>query len=69
MVADNLPEDQVDGIKEMFHMMDTDKNGHLNFQELKDGLFMIGQPVPDHDVQILLDAVSMGQLTHHFSYD
>ncbi|XP_042058161.1 calcium-dependent protein kinase 24-like [Salvia splendens] len=59
VVADNLPEDQVDGIKEMFHMMDTDKNGHLNFQELKDGLFMIGQPVPDHDVQILLDAADL----------
>lgn len=59
MVADHLPDDQVDGIKEMFHMMDTDKNGNLNFQELKDGLYMIGQPVPDHDVQLLLDAVSI----------
>lgn len=56
VVAENLPEDQVDGIKELFQMMDTDKNGHLNFQELKDGMYMIGQPLPDHDVQILLDA-------------
>ncbi|KAK6122860.1 hypothetical protein DH2020_043386 [Rehmannia glutinosa] len=56
VVADNLPDDQVHGIKQMFHMMDTDKNGNLNFQELKDGLYMFGQPVPDHDVQLLLDA-------------
>ncbi|XP_012838274.1 PREDICTED: calcium-dependent protein kinase 24-like [Erythranthe guttata] len=56
VVADNLPDDQVDGIKQMFQMMDTDKNGNLNFQELKDGLYMIGQPVADHDVQLLLDA-------------
>ncbi|KAK4483389.1 hypothetical protein RD792_010575 [Penstemon davidsonii] len=56
VVADNLPDDQVGRIKEMFHMMDTDKNGNLNFQELKDGLNMIGQPVPDPDVQLLLDA-------------
>ncbi|GER40675.1 calcium-dependent protein kinase, partial [Striga asiatica] len=39
VVADNLPDEQVDGIKEMFNMMDTDKNGNLNFQELKDGLY------------------------------
>ncbi|CAA0819847.1 Calcium-dependent protein kinase 24 [Striga hermonthica] len=56
VVADNLPDEQVDGIKEMFHIMDTDKNGNLNFQELKDGLYMFGQAVADHDVQLLLDA-------------
>lgn len=58
MVADNLPDDQVDGIKKMFHLMDTDKNGNLSFQELKDGLNMIGHSIPDADVQMLLDAVS-----------
>ncbi|KZV34824.1 calcium-dependent protein kinase 24-like [Dorcoceras hygrometricum] len=56
VVADNLPDDQVHGIKQMFNMMDTDKNGNLNFQELKDGLHMIGQSVPDPDVQLLFDA-------------
>ncbi|KAL0302750.1 UNVERIFIED_CONTAM: Calcium-dependent protein kinase [Sesamum angustifolium] len=56
VVAGNLPDEQVHGIRQMFHMMDTDKNGNLNFQELKDGLFMIGQPISDHDVQLLLDA-------------
>ncbi|KAL0368664.1 UNVERIFIED_CONTAM: Calcium-dependent protein kinase [Sesamum calycinum] len=54
--AGNLPDEQVHGIRQMFHMMDTDKNGNLNFQELKDGLFMIGQQISDHDVQLLLDA-------------
>lgn len=58
LVAGNLPDDQVARLKQMFRMMDTDKNGNLNFQELKDGLCMIGQPVPDHDVQMLLEAVS-----------
>ncbi|KAA8527294.1 hypothetical protein F0562_034609 [Nyssa sinensis] len=58
VVAYNLPDDEVNGIKNIFHMMDTDKNGNLTFEELKDGLIMIGQPVPDHDVQLLMDAVS-----------
>ena len=57
MVADNLPNEQVDGIREIFHMMDTDKNGSLSFDELKDGLHKIGHPVADPDVKMLIEAV------------
>lgn len=42
----------------MFHMMDTDKNGNLTFEELKAGLSSIGHHFNDPDVQMLLDAVS-----------
>ncbi|XP_058202051.1 calcium-dependent protein kinase 24-like [Rhododendron vialii] len=56
VVADNLPQEEVAGIKQVFHMMDTDKNGNLSFEELKDGLHMIGQPVADPEVQMLMDA-------------
>lgn len=57
VVADNLPQDQVHGIKQMFYMMDTDHNGNLGFQELKDGLHMMGQNVAEPDVKVLMDAV------------
>lgn len=57
MVADNLPDDQMDSIIQLFHMMDTDKNGGLSFEELKDGLIGLGQPVSDPDVQMLMEAV------------
>ncbi|KAI9081795.1 hypothetical protein K1719_036057 [Acacia pycnantha] len=56
VVADSLPIEQIDRIKQMFHMMDKDKNGNLSFEELKDGLSRIGHPLPDADVQVLLDA-------------
>ncbi|KAK3444054.1 hypothetical protein EUGRSUZ_A00262 [Eucalyptus grandis] len=56
VVADNLPDEQVDHIKEMFHVMDTDKNGDLTFEELKHGLHKCGQQVADPDVQMLMDA-------------
>lgn len=59
MVADNLSEDQIEGIKQIFDMMDTDKNGNLTFEELRDGFHLIGQTVPDPDVQMLIDAVSL----------
>lgn len=45
-------------IKQMFYMMDTDKNGDLTFEELKDGLNMIGQKISDPDVKMLMEAVS-----------
>ncbi|KAF2300191.1 hypothetical protein GH714_010576 [Hevea brasiliensis] len=49
VLADNLPDEQVDGIKQMFYMMDTDNTGDLSFEELKNGLHNIGQPLPDPD--------------------
>ncbi|KAF7132189.1 hypothetical protein RHSIM_Rhsim09G0028900 [Rhododendron simsii] len=59
VVADNLPNEKVAGIKQMFHMMDTDKNGNLTFEELKHGLHKMGQPVADPDVQMLMDAADV----------
>lgn len=59
MVADNLPDDQIDGIRQLFNMMDIDNNGNLNFEELRDGLVKIGHHVTDPDVRMLIDAVSL----------
>lgn len=56
VVAEQLPVEEVAGIKQMFHMMDIDKNGNLTLEELKEGLQTIGEPVLDKDVQILLEA-------------
>ncbi|XP_004507321.1 calcium-dependent protein kinase 24 [Cicer arietinum] len=56
VVADNLPDEQIDGLRQMFDMMDKDKNGHLTFEELKDGFSMIGHVIPDPDVRMLIDA-------------
>lgn len=58
MVADNLSDEQIDVFKQMFNMMDKDKNGNLSFEELRDGLSMIGHAIPDPDVEMLMDAVS-----------
>lgn len=58
IVADNLPDEQIDPIKETFYMMDTDQNGDLSFEELKNGLHKCGQQMADPDVRMLMDAVS-----------
>lgn len=58
MVASHLPLEQVSDIKQIFHMMDKDKNGNLTFEELKEGLENIAQGVAEPDIQMLLEAVS-----------
>ncbi|KAJ8642619.1 hypothetical protein MRB53_004367 [Persea americana] len=59
VVAEHLPVEELAGFKEMFHMMDTNKNGNLTFEELKQGLQMIGQDATDPDVQMLLEAADV----------
>ncbi|KAE8691993.1 Calcium-dependent protein kinase 24 [Hibiscus syriacus] len=59
VVADNLPNEQVDSITETFNMMDTDENGNLTFEELRDGLHKIGHSLDDPDVQMLMDAADI----------
>ncbi|MBA0555366.1 hypothetical protein Golob_025549, partial [Gossypium lobatum] len=59
VVADNLPNEQIDVIIEMFNMMDTDENGYLSFEELRDGLQKIGHSVGDPDVRMLMEAADI----------
>ncbi|KAJ8774864.1 hypothetical protein K2173_018123 [Erythroxylum novogranatense] len=56
VVADNLSDEQMCQIKQMFNELDTDDNGGLSFEELKDGLHKFGHSIPDPEVQMLMDA-------------
>lgn len=51
--------EEVAGIKEAFDMMDTNKRNKINLEELRIGLQKLGHHVPDADLQILMEAVSM----------
>ena len=59
MVAEHLSVEEVAGIKEAFDMMDTTKRGKVNLEELRNGLQKLGHQVPDTDLQILMEAVSI----------
>uniref|UniRef100_A0A0D9XAC1 Calcium-dependent protein kinase n=1 Tax=Leersia perrieri TaxID=77586 RepID=A0A0D9XAC1_9ORYZ len=56
VVARNLPVEELDKYVQMFHLMDKDKNGHLSLEELMDGLHINGQPVPESEIRMLLEA-------------
>lgn len=49
--------EEVAGIKEAFDMMDVEKRGKINLEELKRGLQKLGQQIPETDLQILMEAV------------
>ncbi|XP_074281496.1 calcium-dependent protein kinase 24-like [Silene latifolia] len=59
VVADNLPEEQIEKIRRTFEMMDTDENGSLSFDELKEGLLKLGHPLPDSDIQMIFEAADV----------
>ncbi|KAK1372836.1 putative EF-hand domain pair, Serine/threonine protein kinase, striated muscle-specific [Heracleum sosnowskyi] len=59
VVATTLPDEQIQEIREMFHMWDTDKNGDLTLEELKSGLISNDHNVSDLDVQSLMEAADL----------
>ncbi|WOL00401.1 calcium-dependent protein kinase 29-like [Canna indica] len=59
VVTEHLPVEEVDSLRQMFDMMDTDKNGSLTLEELKKGFNLIGHPVQDVDVQMLMEAADI----------
>jgi calcium-dependent protein kinase len=65
VIAENLSEEEIAGLKEMFKMMDTDNSGQINFEELKAGLEKVGANMKESEIYQLMQAVS--QLLLFFS--
>lgn len=57
MVAENLSEEEIMGLKEMFTSMDTDNSGTVTFEELKAGLHQLGAKISESEVWQLMEAV------------
>ncbi|WOL04815.1 Calcium-dependent protein kinase 13 [Canna indica] len=57
VIADHLSTEEVEDIKEMFRMMDTDNDGIVSHDELKAGLAKFGSHLAESEVQMLIEAV------------
>ncbi|KAH9617770.1 hypothetical protein KSS87_016107 [Heliosperma pusillum] len=56
VIAENLSEEEIAGLREMFESMDTDNSGAITFEELKAGLKRYGSNLKDTEIRDLMDA-------------
>ncbi|KAG5011253.1 hypothetical protein AAZX31_07G241700 [Glycine max] len=59
VIAENLSEEEIKGLKAMFANMDTDSSGTITYEELKTGLARIGSRLSEAEVKQLMDAADV----------
>ncbi|XP_022720914.1 calcium-dependent protein kinase 3-like isoform X2 [Durio zibethinus] len=59
VIAENLSEEEIIGLKEMFKSMDTDNSGTITFEELKAGLPRLGTKLSESEVRQLMEAADV----------
>ncbi|KAG2631755.1 hypothetical protein PVAP13_2NG045100 [Panicum virgatum] len=59
VIAENLSEDEIAGLREMFKMLDTDNSGQITLEELKSGLKRVGANLKDSEIVTLMKAADI----------
>lgn len=59
VMAENLSEEEIKGLKAMFANMDTDSSGTITYEELKTGLARIGSRLSEAEVKQLMEAADV----------
>ncbi|KAE9612423.1 hypothetical protein Lal_00039735 [Lupinus albus] len=59
VIAKNLSEEEIAGLREMFKMIDTDNSGQITFDELKVGLKKFGANLKESEIYDLLQAADV----------
>ncbi|KAF7831285.1 calcium-dependent protein kinase 2-like [Senna tora] len=59
VIAENLSQEEIQGLKAMFTNMDTDKSGTITYEELKAGLQKLGSKLTEAEVQQLMEAADV----------
>nr|AHN49725.1 calcium-dependent protein kinase 1 [Hippeastrum hybrid cultivar] len=59
VIAENLSEEEIKGLKQMFTNMDTDKSGTITYEELKTGLARLGSKLSEAEVKQLMEAADV----------
>ncbi|KAK2644479.1 hypothetical protein Ddye_019674 [Dipteronia dyeriana] len=62
VIAENLSEDEIKGLKSMFANIDTDQSGTITYEELKTGLSRLGSKLSEVEVKQLMEAVSINSI-------
>ncbi|KMT11597.1 hypothetical protein BVRB_5g109120 [Beta vulgaris subsp. vulgaris] len=59
VIAENLSEEEIAGLKQMFKMIDADNSGHITLEELKKGLEKVGANLKDSEIVGLMQAADV----------
>ncbi|XP_050894725.1 calcium-dependent protein kinase 2 [Lathyrus oleraceus] len=59
VMAENLSEEEIKGLKVMFANMDTDGSGTITYEELKTGLARIGSRLSETEIKQLMEAADV----------
>ncbi|VAI22925.1 unnamed protein product [Triticum turgidum subsp. durum] len=59
VIAENLSEDEIAGLKEMFKMIDSDNSGQITYEELKVGLKKVGANLQESEIYALMQAADV----------
>lgn len=59
VIAENLSEEEIHGLKAMFANMDTDNSGTITYDELKSGLARLGSKLTEAEVKQLMEAADV----------
>ncbi|GLT83553.1 hypothetical protein SLE2022_018360 [Rubroshorea leprosula] len=59
VIAESLSSEEIQGLKQMFSNMDTDKNGTITYDELKAGLARLGSRLSEAEVKQLMEAADV----------
>ncbi|PAN45634.1 hypothetical protein PAHAL_9G131800 [Panicum hallii] len=59
VIAEHLSVEEVEVIRDMFALMDTDKDGRVTLQELKVGLRKVGSKLAEPEMELLMEAADV----------
>lgn len=59
VIAENLSEEEITGLKEMFRSIDVDNSGTLTMEELKQGLAKQGSMLAEYEIRQLMEAADV----------
>ncbi|KAF8696950.1 hypothetical protein HU200_036595 [Digitaria exilis] len=64
VVAENLSDEEIMGLKEMFRSLDTDNSGTITLEELRSGLPKLGTKISESEIRQLMEAVFSSVAAH-----
>ncbi|NP_001313180.1 calcium-dependent protein kinase 29-like [Nicotiana tabacum] len=59
VIAGNLSEEEIKGLKQMFSNIDTDGSGTITYEELKTGLSRLGSKLTEAEIKQLMEAADV----------